>query len=250
MIDTPASVATSASRGGASGCSHRRMVAGATGVLRNGLRKPLAGPRVSLVLRQPLQPSWRRSPRSSHPGRDADSPGETHATHPPTGRHGRRPRLGDRARPERLQHHQDLRARARPRGAARPRARSRSAWSPRPRPTPTSSSCATRPRPRRRRTAPALIALAGKFDGDNDGQVTAIENLVQQGVKAILITPEQLRRRARAIKKAQDAGSWSSPWTPRPTRQRGRATYATEQRAGRQAAGPVRQGHAGRPRRR
>ena len=34
-----------------------------------------------------------------------------------------------------------------------------------------------------------LIALAGKFDGDNEGQVTAIENLVRQGVSGILITP-------------------------------------------------------------
>ena len=34
-----------------------------------------------------------------------------------------------------------------------------------------------------------VIALAGKFDGDNDGQISAIENLVQQGVKGIMITP-------------------------------------------------------------
>jgi hypothetical protein len=30
-----------------------------------------------------------------------------------------------------------------------------------------------------------LIALAGKFDGDNEGQVAAIENLVAQGVKGL-----------------------------------------------------------------
>ena len=33
-----------------------------------------------------------------------------------------------------------------------------------------------------------LIALAGAFDGDNEGQVAAIENMVGQGVKGILIT--------------------------------------------------------------
>ena len=51
-----------------------------------------------------------------------------------------------------------------------------------------------------------LIALAGKFDGDNAGQVTAIENLVQQGVKGILITPSNSGGVLDAIKKAQDAG--------------------------------------------
>jgi ABC-type sugar transport system ATPase subunit len=34
-----------------------------------------------------------------------------------------------------------------------------------------------------------LIALAGKFDGDNEGQVAAIENLVARGVQGILIIP-------------------------------------------------------------
>ncbi len=52
----------------------------------------------------------------------------------------------------------------------------------------------------------SLIALAGKFDGDNAGQVTAIENLVQQGVKGILITPSNSGGVLDAIKKAQDAG--------------------------------------------
>ncbi len=42
-----------------------------------------------------------------------------------------------------------------------------------------------------------LIALAGAFDGDNEGQVAAIENMVGQGVKGILITPELLHRGAR-----------------------------------------------------
>jgi fructose transport system substrate-binding protein len=49
-----------------------------------------------------------------------------------------------------------------------------------------------------------LIALAGKFDGDNEGQVAAIENLVSQGVKGILITPNNSTGILGAIKKARD----------------------------------------------
>lgn len=52
----------------------------------------------------------------------------------------------------------------------------------------------------------SLVALAGKFDGDNEGQVAAIENLVSQGVKGILITPNSSTGILAAIKKARDAG--------------------------------------------
>ena len=51
-----------------------------------------------------------------------------------------------------------------------------------------------------------LIALAGEFDGDNEGQVAAIENMVGQGVKGILITPNSSTGVLDAIKKARDAG--------------------------------------------
>lgn len=51
-----------------------------------------------------------------------------------------------------------------------------------------------------------LVALAGAFDGDNEGQVTAIENLVSQGVKGILITPSSSTGVLQAIKSARDAG--------------------------------------------
>jgi fructose transport system substrate-binding protein len=51
-----------------------------------------------------------------------------------------------------------------------------------------------------------LIALAGKFDGDNEGQVAAIENLVQQGVKGILITPSNSGGIIGALKQARDKG--------------------------------------------
>ncbi|WGW11334.1 substrate-binding domain-containing protein [Saxibacter everestensis] len=51
-----------------------------------------------------------------------------------------------------------------------------------------------------------VVALAGKFDGDNEGQVAAIENLVSQGVKGILITPNSSSGILNAIKQARDAG--------------------------------------------
>jgi fructose transport system substrate-binding protein len=51
-----------------------------------------------------------------------------------------------------------------------------------------------------------LIALAGKFDGDNEGQVSAIENLVQQGAKTILITPSNSTGILGAIKNARAKG--------------------------------------------
>ncbi len=49
-----------------------------------------------------------------------------------------------------------------------------------------------------------FVALAGKFDGDNDGQVTAIENLIQQGATTILITPNSSTGVLGAIKRARD----------------------------------------------
>lgn len=51
-----------------------------------------------------------------------------------------------------------------------------------------------------------LIALAGKFDGDNEGQVTAMENLVARGVKGILITPSNSTGMLGVIKKARQKG--------------------------------------------
>lgn len=51
-----------------------------------------------------------------------------------------------------------------------------------------------------------LIALAGKSDGDNQGQVDAINNLVTQGVKGILITPSNSTGVLSAIKAAREKG--------------------------------------------
>jgi fructose transport system substrate-binding protein len=49
-------------------------------------------------------------------------------------------------------------------------------------------------------------AFAGKFDGDNDGQVAAIESLISAGAKGILITPSDTKAVVPAVKKAQEAG--------------------------------------------
>ncbi|HCT76628.1 MAG TPA: sugar ABC transporter [Micromonosporaceae bacterium] len=51
-----------------------------------------------------------------------------------------------------------------------------------------------------------LLTAAGKFDGDNEGQVTAIENMVVAGVKGILITPSDTKAIVPAIAKARAAG--------------------------------------------
>lgn len=51
-----------------------------------------------------------------------------------------------------------------------------------------------------------LITSAGKFDGDNAGQVTAIENMVAAGVKGILITPSDSKAIVPALEKARAKG--------------------------------------------
>ena len=48
--------------------------------------------------------------------------------------------------------------------------------------------------------------MPARFDGDNAGQVTAIENMVAAGAKAILITPSDTKAIVPAIKKARAAG--------------------------------------------
>jgi fructose transport system substrate-binding protein len=51
-----------------------------------------------------------------------------------------------------------------------------------------------------------LIALAGKFDGDNESQVSAVESLIARGVKGILITPSNTTGILGAIKEARQQG--------------------------------------------
>jgi len=51
-----------------------------------------------------------------------------------------------------------------------------------------------------------LMSGAGAKDGDNEGQVTALENMVNAGAKGILITPSDTKAIVPSLKKARDAG--------------------------------------------
>ncbi len=51
-----------------------------------------------------------------------------------------------------------------------------------------------------------LLSGAGKADGDNAGQVTAMENMIAAGAKTILITPSDAKAIIPAIKKAREKG--------------------------------------------
>nr|WP_315246309.1 sugar ABC transporter substrate-binding protein [uncultured Albidiferax sp.] len=51
-----------------------------------------------------------------------------------------------------------------------------------------------------------LLSAAGKADGDNAGQITAIENMMAAGAKTIMITPNDSKAIIPAIKKAQAQG--------------------------------------------
>jgi fructose transport system substrate-binding protein len=51
-----------------------------------------------------------------------------------------------------------------------------------------------------------LLTGAGKADGDNAGQVTAMENMIAAGAKTILITPSDSKAILPSIKKARDKG--------------------------------------------
>lgn len=51
-----------------------------------------------------------------------------------------------------------------------------------------------------------LLTAAGDFDGDNESQVTAIENMINAGVKGILITANDSTAIVPTIQTARDAG--------------------------------------------
>jgi len=51
-----------------------------------------------------------------------------------------------------------------------------------------------------------LQSFAGKFDGDNDSQVAAIESLIAGGAKGFMIVPSDSSAIVPTIKKARDAG--------------------------------------------
>lgn len=51
-----------------------------------------------------------------------------------------------------------------------------------------------------------LLTAAGSFDGDNEAQVTAIENMVNAGVVGILLVPSDTQAIVPSIQKAREAG--------------------------------------------
>ncbi len=51
-----------------------------------------------------------------------------------------------------------------------------------------------------------LMTAAGKYDGDNDGQVAAIENMISAGAKGFAIVPSDSKAIVPTIQKARDAG--------------------------------------------
>ncbi|WP_394170925.1 sugar ABC transporter substrate-binding protein [Saccharospirillum alexandrii] len=74
-----------------------------------------------------------------------------------------------------------------------------------------------------------LRSFAGRFDGDNDSQVQAIENLISAGAKGILITPNDSEAIVPVVQQARDAGivviALDTPLTPANAAD---ATFATD----------------------
>ncbi|MBE1273416.1 sugar ABC transporter substrate-binding protein [Enterovibrio baiacu] len=74
-----------------------------------------------------------------------------------------------------------------------------------------------------------VSSFAGRYDGDTDSQVQAIENLIAAGASGILITPSDPDALAPAVKRARDAGvlviALDTPFTPESMAD---ATFATD----------------------
>ncbi|MBX5272691.1 substrate-binding domain-containing protein [Rhizobium sp. NLR17b] len=51
-----------------------------------------------------------------------------------------------------------------------------------------------------------IQSFAGKFDGDNDSQVAAVENLISAGAKGILVVPSDTKALVSAVEQARKAG--------------------------------------------
>jgi fructose transport system substrate-binding protein len=76
-----------------------------------------------------------------------------------------------------------------------------------------------------------LITAAGKYDGDNDGQVAAIENMISAGAKGFAIVPSDSKAIVPTIKKARDAGLMVIVLdTPLDPMDAADATFATDNR--------------------
>ena len=74
-----------------------------------------------------------------------------------------------------------------------------------------------------------LRTFAGKYDGDNEAQIEAVESLVAAGARGILITPSDPAGLADTIKRAREAGllviALDTPFDPPETAD---ATFATD----------------------
>ncbi len=76
-----------------------------------------------------------------------------------------------------------------------------------------------------------LMACAGKFDGDNDGQVACIENQISAGAKGFAIVPSDSKAIVPTIQKARDAGLMVIVLdTPLDPMDAADATFATDNR--------------------
>ncbi len=93
-----------------------------------------------------------------------------------------------------------------------------------------------------------LRSFAGRFDGDNDSQVQAIENLISSGAKGILITPNDSEAIVPAVQQARDAGivviALDTPLTPATAAD---ATFATDNFKAGELIGQWAQAQAGDP---
>jgi fructose transport system substrate-binding protein len=87
-----------------------------------------------------------------------------------------------------------------------------------------------------------LTAAAGTADGDNDSQVTAVQNMIASGVKAILITPNDSKAIVPTLLDAQQRGVFVAALdTPTEGNKGVDATWATDNmEAGRQQGAYVR----------
>jgi fructose transport system substrate-binding protein len=91
-----------------------------------------------------------------------------------------------------------------------------------------------------------LITAAGKFDGDNDGQVAAIENMISSGAKGFAIVPSDSKAIVPTIKKARDAGLIVIVLdTPLDPMDAATATFATDNRKAGQLIGEWAKGTLG-----
>jgi fructose transport system substrate-binding protein len=92
-----------------------------------------------------------------------------------------------------------------------------------------------------------LTAAAGTADGDNDSQVTAVQNMIASGVKAILITPNDSKAIVPTLLDAQKRGVFVAALDTQTDGNKGvDATWATDNtEAGRQQGAYVKAALAG-----